>query len=144
MLGPVRELAGQLDDFSAVTISQERDSIVIEADPWVTLHPLTKASGEEAGTMRVAIPTRGGFILRVEYRATANNVGHAAEEDRVDSIESSTKIILSQASNEASTDVRAEALFVDYLHGKDLPRPWRERLDKMLAKLEALDVRARP
>ncbi|MGH7352380.1 MAG: hypothetical protein ACREJJ_08420 [Candidatus Methylomirabilales bacterium] len=130
-----------LRDFSAVTISSESFVLVIEAEAFVTDEPVWDAAGRQRGTRRVAIPKRHGFIIRVEHREHSNSVRRTAEDDRGDYIQYSTKIILSQEKAEESTDVRAEAVFLDYQRGKELPESWRSRISALIEELVSFDVK---
>jgi len=144
VLGKLYEVSpAVMRDFSTVTLTSEPSLLVIEADALVREEPLWDAAGRQRGTHRVATARRYGFIIRVEHRAGANSVRRNSEQDRGDYVEYSTKIILSQEKPEESTEIRAEAVFLNYQLGKELPESWRIRISKLIQELGKFDVKNR-
>ncbi len=141
ILSKLHELSSTvMSDFSRVSITSEPALLVMEADAFVRNETAVNAAGRQSGTRRVATAGRQGFVIRLEHRENANSVRRNAETDRGDYIEFSAKIILSQEKPGQSTDTRAEAIFLDYQLGKNLPEPWRIRISKLIKELEAFDV----
>ena len=130
-----------MKEFSRVTITSEPSLLVMEADALVRNEPVSNAAGRQTGTQRVAIAGRHGFMIRLEHRQTANSVRRNTEQDVGDYLEYSSKIILSQEKPGESTDIRAEAIFLDYQLGKELPASWRIRISKLIKELEAFDIK---
>lgn len=130
-----------LKDFQSVSVTKEVSLLVVEADASVRDEPLYNAAGRQSGTHRVAESKEHGFILRVEYRKTANNIRRTFEVDRGGYTLYETKVILLQEKDEESTDVRATAVFIRFECGKKLDDAWRRRLQEFIRETQSFDVK---
>jgi hypothetical protein len=130
-----------LQDFDSVTVTKQASLLVVEANVSVRNEPVYDAAGRRRGTRRIVKPKPDGFILRIELKSNANNIRRTSEDDRENYTLFETKVVLSKEKNEESTDVRASAIFIRYECGKTLDDSWRKRLQALIGRIQALDIK---